>query len=52
MGREKERRNAYRILDGKPEGKTPLGRPIRRREDTMELHFQTHILGDGGRGMD
>jgi hypothetical protein len=25
-----EKRNAYRILVGKPEGKRPLGRPIRR----------------------
>jgi hypothetical protein len=25
-----EKRNAYRILVGKPEGKTPLGRPRRR----------------------
>jgi hypothetical protein len=25
-----ERRNAYRILVGKPEGKRPLGRPRRR----------------------
>jgi hypothetical protein len=33
MGREYstngEKRNAYRILTGKPEGKRPLGRPIR-----------------------
>jgi hypothetical protein len=26
----REKRNAYRILVGKPEGKTPLGRPRRR----------------------
>jgi hypothetical protein len=26
-----EKRNAYRILMGKPEGKRPLGRPRRRR---------------------
>jgi hypothetical protein len=26
-----EKRNAYRILVGKPEGKRPLGRPRRRR---------------------
>jgi hypothetical protein len=25
-----EKRNAYRILAGKPEGKRPLGRPRRR----------------------
>jgi hypothetical protein len=27
--------NAYRILVGKPEGKTPLGRPRRRWEDNI-----------------
>jgi hypothetical protein len=26
-----EKRNAYRLLAGKPEGKRPLGRPIRSR---------------------
>jgi hypothetical protein len=28
-----ERRGVYRALVGKPEGKRPLGRPRRRRED-------------------
>ena len=28
-----EKLNAYRVLVGKPEGKRPLGRPTRRRED-------------------
>jgi hypothetical protein len=28
------KRNAYRILVGKPEGKRPLGRPRRRWVDT------------------
>jgi hypothetical protein len=28
-----EKRKAYRALVGKPEGKTPLGRPRRRWED-------------------
>jgi hypothetical protein len=34
-----EKRNAYRILVGKPEGKRPLGRPRRRwmGNITMEL---------------
>jgi hypothetical protein len=34
-----EKRNAYMILVGKPEGKRPLGRPRRRSVDnvTMDL---------------
>jgi hypothetical protein len=36
-----EKRNAYRILMGKPEGKKPLGRPRRRwvyiRMDLREI---------------
>jgi hypothetical protein len=31
-----ERRGAYRVLVGKPEGKRPLGRPRRRWEDNMK----------------
>jgi hypothetical protein len=30
IGRMGEKKNAYRILVGKPEGKRPLGRPRRR----------------------
>jgi hypothetical protein len=30
-----EKRNAYKILVGKPEGKRPLGRPRRRWVDNM-----------------
>jgi hypothetical protein len=30
-----EKRNAYRILVGKPEGKRPLGRPRRIWEDNI-----------------
>jgi hypothetical protein len=32
-----EKRNAYRILVGKPEGKRPLGRLRRRWVDKMKL---------------
>jgi hypothetical protein len=32
-----KKRNAYRILVGKPEGKRPLGRPKRRRVDNIEM---------------
>jgi hypothetical protein len=32
-----EKRNAYRILVGKPEGKRPLRRPIRRWVDNIKI---------------
>jgi hypothetical protein len=32
---DREMRNAYNILDGKPEGKRPLGRPKRKWEDNI-----------------
>jgi hypothetical protein len=32
-----ERRNAYRLLVGKPEGKRQLGRPIRRWLDNIRM---------------
>jgi hypothetical protein len=32
-----EKRNAYRILVGKPEGKTALGRSRRRWEDNIKM---------------
>jgi hypothetical protein len=31
------KKNAYRILVGKPEGKRPLGRPRRRRVDNIKM---------------
>jgi hypothetical protein len=31
-----EKRNEYRIVVGKPEGKRPLGRPRCRREDNIK----------------
>jgi hypothetical protein len=40
-----ERRNAYRLLVGKPEGKRPLGRPRRRWVDNIRMD-----LGEVGRG--
>jgi hypothetical protein len=43
-----QKRNVYRILVGKPEGKKPLGRPRRRWVDNIKTD-----LGDIGRdGMD
>jgi hypothetical protein len=35
-----ERRNAYRILVGKPEGKRPLGRPRRRWMDNIKMNLR------------
>jgi hypothetical protein len=32
-----ENRNAYRILVGMPEGKSPLGRPRRRWVDNIKM---------------
>jgi hypothetical protein len=32
-----DKRNAYRILDGKMEVKRPLGRPTRRWEDNIKM---------------
>jgi hypothetical protein len=40
-----EDRGVYRVLVGKPEGKRPLGRPRRRREDYIKIDLQ-----EGGRG--
>jgi hypothetical protein len=38
-----EKRNAYRLLVGQPEGKRPLGRPRRRWVDNISMN-----LGDVG----
>jgi hypothetical protein len=35
-----EKRNAYRILVGKPEGKRPLGRPRRTWEDNIRMDLR------------
>jgi hypothetical protein len=35
-----EKRNAYRILVGKPEGKKPLGRPRRRWVDNINMDLR------------
>jgi hypothetical protein len=43
-----ERRNAYRILVGKPEGKRPLGRPNRRWEDNIKMdHREDELVWTG-----
>ena len=35
-----ERRGAHRVLVGKPEGKRPLERPMRRWEDNIKMYLQ------------
>jgi hypothetical protein len=35
-----EKRNAYRILVGKPEGKRPLGRPRHKWMDSIKMHLR------------
>jgi hypothetical protein len=34
-----ERRGAYRVLMGKPEGKRPLGRPCLRWRDNIKIEL-------------
>ena len=43
-----ERRGVYRGLEGKPEGKRPLGRPRLRWEDNNKIDLQKVVCG----GMD
>jgi hypothetical protein len=38
VARMREKRNAYRILLGKPEGRRPLGRPRRRWMEIGRAH--------------
>ena len=45
VARKGERKDLYRVLVGKPEGKRPLGRP---REDNIKMDLQEV----GCRGMD
>jgi hypothetical protein len=40
-----EERKVYKVLVGKPEGKRPLGRPRRRREDEIRMDFREIGLG-------
>ena len=42
-----ERRDVYRVLVGKPEGKRPLGRPRRRWEDNIKIDLQEVGKGCG-----
>jgi len=44
-----ERRGVYRVLEGKPEGKRPLGRQRHRRKDNIKMIFRKW---DGGHGLE
>jgi hypothetical protein len=46
VARMGEKRRAYRILVGKPEGNRPLGRPRRRWEDNIRMDLRE--IGWGG----
>jgi hypothetical protein len=46
VARMGEKRNAYRLLVEKPEGKRPLGRPRRRSVDNIRMDFGEVGWGD------
>ena len=46
VARMGEGRDVYRVLVWKPEGKKPLGRPMRRWEDSINMDHQE--VGCGG----
>jgi hypothetical protein len=41
-----EKRNAYRLLVGNPEGKTPLGKPRHRWVDNIRMDLVEVVWGD------
>jgi hypothetical protein len=41
-----KKRNAYRVLVGKPEGKRPLGRPRRRWVNNIKMDLRETGWGD------
>jgi hypothetical protein len=50
VARMGEERGVHRVLVGKPEGKSPLGRLRRRREDDIKMGLQE--VGGGWWGLD
>jgi hypothetical protein len=46
VARMVEVRGAYNILVGRPEGRTPLGRPRRRWEDNIKVDLREIGSGD------
>ena len=47
MARMGEERGVHRVLEGKPGGKRPLGRPRCRWEDNIKMDLQ-EVGGGGG----
>ena len=47
MARMEEGRGVHKILVGKPEGKRPLGRPRRKREDNIKMDLEEVGRGCG-----
>jgi hypothetical protein len=47
-----EERKVYKVLVGKPEGKTPLGRPRRMWEDVIRTDLREIRWGKGWIGFD
>ena len=45
VARMEEGRGVHKVMVGKPEGKRPLGRPRRKREDTIKMDLE-----EAGRG--
>jgi hypothetical protein len=45
VARMGEKRNTYRLLVGKPEGKRPLGRPRRRQVDNIRMDLGRDGMG-------
>ena len=41
-----DKRGAYRVLVGRPEGRWPLGRPRRRWDDNIKMDMQGMGWGD------
>jgi hypothetical protein len=47
VARMGQKRGAYRILVGRPEGRRPLGRPSRRWEDNIKMDLPAVGWGHG-----
>ena len=47
MARVEEESGVHKVLVGKPEGKRPLGRPRRRREDNIKMDLEEVGMGCG-----